>query len=90
MTSKNYMKFKFPCLSSFIETLPFTLVETHTFTHCLLCPFRYNAVSSFRRDSFHRLSKYRMECCCDIKREGSWPEDKIQKSATMRSEQRLL
>ena len=55
MTSKNYMKFKFPCLSSFIETLPFTLVETHTFTHCLLCPFRYNAVSSFRRDSFHRL-----------------------------------
>lgn len=58
MTSKNYMKFKFPCLSSFIETLPFTLVETHTFTHCLLCPFRYSAVSSFRRDSFHRLSAH--------------------------------
>ena len=56
-----------------------------------LLNFETWALSSvLREDRFHRLSKYRMECCCDYKREGSWPEDKIQKSATMRSEQRLL
>lgn len=52
------MKFNFPCLPSFIETLPFTLVETQSCTHCLLCLFRYNAISSFHRDSFHRLSAH--------------------------------
>ena len=57
MACKNYTKFSFPRLLSFIETLPFTL-ETHSFTRCLLGPFRYNAVSSFHRDSFHRLSAH--------------------------------